>query len=184
MNMKVLIVIGTRPEAIKMAPIVKAMIRRPAAFDCCVCVTAQHRTLLDDVLTVFNIRPDYDLNVMAQGQNPSEVAGRVFVLLDPLIEAERTVFGLGHDGIGGYLLALWGIPQIIVEAVTFHHHPDQCRGESLGTPALVYVANFLAHEESGADDAERQSNCGELLADLGMLERLDAWRDAIRIKKD
>ena len=72
-----------------MAPIVKAMNCRPEAFDCCVCVTAQHRKLLDDVLTVFNIRPDYDLNVMAQGQNPSEVAGRVFVLLDPLIEAER-----------------------------------------------------------------------------------------------
>ncbi len=87
--MKVMIVIGTRPEAIKMAPVVKAMRCRPEVFDCRLCVTAQHRSMLDEVLTVFGLQTDYDLDVMTKGQSPSEVAGRIFLRLDPLIETER-----------------------------------------------------------------------------------------------
>ncbi len=86
--MKVMIVIGTRPEAIKMAPVVKAMRYRPEMFNCRLCATAQHRSMLDEVLTVFGLQTDYDLDVMIKGQSPSEVAGRIFLRLDPLMEKE------------------------------------------------------------------------------------------------
>src|SRR5574343_262168 len=66
--MKILIVFGTRPEAIKMAPLVQAM-RESKAFELRVCVTAQHREMLDQVLKLFDIVPDYDLNLMQPGQN-------------------------------------------------------------------------------------------------------------------
>lgn len=100
------------------------------------------------------------------------------------VEAERTVFGLGHDEIGGYLLSLWGIPQNIVESVAFHHRPEQCRSESLSTPALVYVANVLAHEERGTAGDEQQRLCKELLSDTGALDRLEVWRNIICIEEE
>jgi len=73
---KVLIVFGTRPEAIKMAPVVKAFANSPA-FESKVCVTAQHRDMLDQVLDVFDIQPDYDLNIMKMGQDLFDITGAV-----------------------------------------------------------------------------------------------------------
>jgi UDP-N-acetylglucosamine 2-epimerase (non-hydrolysing) len=69
MRKKVLIVFGTRPEAIKMAPLVKVLTAREKVFDTRVCVTAQHREMLDQVLDLFDIKPDYDLDVMEPGQD-------------------------------------------------------------------------------------------------------------------
>ena len=66
---KVLIVFGTRPEAIKMAPLVKQFELHPEAFETVVAVTGQHREMLDQVLELFDIVPDYDLNIMQQGQD-------------------------------------------------------------------------------------------------------------------
>ncbi len=66
--MKILLVFGTRPEAIKMAPIV-LLLKENALFDVKTCVTAQHRSLLDDVLETFNIVPDFDLNLMKKKQD-------------------------------------------------------------------------------------------------------------------
>ena len=66
---KVLIIFGTRPEAIKMAPLVKEFQKYQDVFETKVCVTAQHREMLDQVLDFFNIIPDYDLNLMKPGQN-------------------------------------------------------------------------------------------------------------------
>lgn len=88
-RMKILVVIGTRPEAIKMAPIVKMLRLRSEVFDSRVCVTAQHRQMLDEVFTVFGIQADYDLDVMVPGQSPSQVCGRVFMQLDPVVEIEQ-----------------------------------------------------------------------------------------------
>ncbi|WP_434641266.1 non-hydrolyzing UDP-N-acetylglucosamine 2-epimerase [Achromobacter piechaudii] len=75
---KVLTVFGTRPEAIKMAPVVKALAVDPA-FDAKVCVTAQHREMLDQVLELFDITPDFDLNLMAPGQDLSDITSKVLV---------------------------------------------------------------------------------------------------------
>ena len=74
---KVMLVFGTRPEAIKMAPLVKEFQKYPDTFQTIVCVTGQHREMLDQVLKIFEIRPDYDLNIMKQGQDLYDVTARV-----------------------------------------------------------------------------------------------------------
>lgn len=74
-----MLVFGTRPEAIKMAPLVKEFQKYPNKFQTIVCVTGQHREMLDQVLHIFEIRPDYDLNIMKQGQDLYDVTARVLV---------------------------------------------------------------------------------------------------------
>ncbi len=76
---KVLLVFGTRPEAIKMAPLVKAFQQHTDAFETKVCVTAQHREMLDQVLEMFEIRPDYDLNIMKAGQDLYDITTNVLL---------------------------------------------------------------------------------------------------------
>ena len=79
MKKKIMLVLGTRPEAIKMAPLVKAFQSYPQDFDTIVCVTGQHREMLDQVLSIFDIRPDYDLNIMKQGQDLYDVTSKVLL---------------------------------------------------------------------------------------------------------
>lgn len=76
-NEKVMLVFGTRPEAIKMAPLVKAFQKESDKFKTIICVTGQHREMLDQVLAIFEIKPDYDLNIMKQGQDLYDVTARV-----------------------------------------------------------------------------------------------------------
>ena len=73
---RIMLVFGTRPEAIKMAPLVKEFQRRADEFVTIVCVTGQHRQMLDQVLRIFDITPDYDLNIMKQGQDLYDVTAR------------------------------------------------------------------------------------------------------------
>ena len=88
----VMLVFGTRPEAIKMAPLVKAFEKHPQDFNTLVCVTGQHREMLDQVLHLFDIAPDYDLNIMKQGQDLYDVTARVLVgMRDVLKEAKPDV---------------------------------------------------------------------------------------------
>lgn len=87
--MKILSIIGTRPEAIKMAPVIKALERQPDRIISRVCASAQHRQLLDQSLAVFGIRPDHDLNIMAANQSPAQAAAAVLRELEPLLAAER-----------------------------------------------------------------------------------------------
>ena len=82
---RILSVFGTRPEAIKMIPIVKALEQDPC-FDSKVCVTGQHREMLDQVLEVFGIRPDFDLDVMEHGQSLSSLTNKILLLLGPVFE--------------------------------------------------------------------------------------------------
>lgn len=76
---KIMLVFGTRPEAIKMAPLVKEFQKHPDKFQTIVCVTGQHRQMLDQVLGLFEITPDYDLNIMKQGQDLYDVTARVLI---------------------------------------------------------------------------------------------------------
>ena len=76
---KVMLVFGTRPEAIKMAPLVKEFQKHPEDFETVVCVTGQHREMLDQVLKIFGIKPDYDLNIMKQGQDLYDVNAKVLL---------------------------------------------------------------------------------------------------------
>ena len=93
--MKVLTVFGTRPEAIKMAPLVHALAKDPD-FDAKVCVTAQHREMLDQVLNLFSIVPDYDLNIMRPGQGLTEITCRILEGLKPILESFRPDVVLVH----------------------------------------------------------------------------------------
>lgn len=83
--MKTLIVFGTRPEAIKMAPLVKQL-QANKAINCSVCVTAQHREMLDQVLEIFQIEPDYDLNIMRAGQDLYDITSQVIVAMRDVID--------------------------------------------------------------------------------------------------
>ncbi len=76
---KILLVFGTRPEAIKMAPLVKELKKHPEDFETLVCVSGQHREMLDQVLDIFDIKPDYDLNIMKQGQDLYDITTRVLL---------------------------------------------------------------------------------------------------------
>jgi UDP-N-acetylglucosamine 2-epimerase (non-hydrolysing) len=86
---KVLSIFGTRPEAIKMAPVAKLLGRRPDQFASVICVTGQHRQMLDQVLSLFDIRPDYDLNIMRPDQTLAQVTAVALTELDQVLRRER-----------------------------------------------------------------------------------------------
>lgn len=92
----ILIVFGTRPEAIKMAPVVKELQRRSQQFKTTVCVTGQHREMLDQVLDIFDIRPDYDLNIMQAGQDLYDISSRILLGMKDVLKAERPDTVLVH----------------------------------------------------------------------------------------
>lgn len=92
----VMLVFGTRPEAIKMAPLVKAFQQQSDKFQTVVCVTGQHREMLDQVLQIFGIKPDYDLNIMKQGQDLYDVTARVLTGMRDVLTATKPDVVLVH----------------------------------------------------------------------------------------
>ena len=92
----VMLVFGTRPEAIKMCPLVKEFQRRPEEFNTVVCVTGQHREMLDQVLQIFDVHPDFDLNIMKQGQDLTDVTARVLTGLRDVFKECRPDVVLVH----------------------------------------------------------------------------------------
>ncbi len=110
-EIKVVCVFGTRPEAIKMAPVVCALRARPEVFTARVCATAQHRDMLDQVLGLFEIVPDIDLNLMQPGQTPSQVAARVLERLEPVLQAERP----------DWILVQGDTTTVMAAAIAAHH---------------------------------------------------------------
>src|SRR5208337_470313 len=86
---KILIVFGTRPEAIKLAPVIKELEKHPAKFSLVVCVTAQHREMLDQVLRVFDIRPSHDLDIMGNNQTLHDITTKGLLGVKKVIEKER-----------------------------------------------------------------------------------------------
>ena len=93
---KVMLVFGTRPEAIKMCPLVKEFQKRSDEFETIVCVTGQHREMLDQVLKIFDVTPDYDLNIMKQGQDLYDVTSRVLTGMRDVFKACRPDVVLVH----------------------------------------------------------------------------------------
>ena len=92
----ILLVFGTRPEAIKMAPLVKEFQKYPETFKTIVCVTGQHREMLDQVLRIFDIQPDYDLNIMKQGQDLYDVTARVLTGMREVLKETQPDIVLVH----------------------------------------------------------------------------------------
>ena len=93
---KIMLVFGTRPEAIKMAPLVKEFRKYPEKFETVVCVTGQHREMLDQVLRLFNIEPDYDLNIMKQGQDLYDVTARILTGMRNILQEVQPDLVLVH----------------------------------------------------------------------------------------
>ncbi|MGM0124368.1 UDP-N-acetylglucosamine 2-epimerase [Enterococcus sp. AZ194] len=105
-KINVLSVFGTRPEAIKMAPLVKAL-TADSRFDAKIAVTAQHREMLDQVMTVFDLVPDYDLNIMKSGQTLTDITSRVLTELKPVLEQGKPDIVLVHgDTTTAYAAAM------------------------------------------------------------------------------
>ena len=93
---KILLVFGTRPEAIKMCPLVKEFQKHPDSFETLVCVTGQHREMLDQVLRIFDVQPDYDLNIMKQGQDLYDVTARVLTGMREVLDKSQPDVVLVH----------------------------------------------------------------------------------------
>lgn len=93
---KIMLIFGTRPEAIKMAPLVKALQARPESFETIVAVTGQHRQMLDQVLNLFDIKPQYDLNIMKQGQDLYDVTSRILLGMRDVLRESRPDVVLVH----------------------------------------------------------------------------------------
>ncbi len=94
-NIKVLSIFGTRPEAIKMVPVIKEL-EQDERFESRVCVTGQHRQMLDQVLQLFNVTPDYDLNIMKQGQDLSDITSAILLGLRPVLAEFKPDYVLVH----------------------------------------------------------------------------------------
>ncbi|HOY44906.1 MAG TPA: UDP-N-acetylglucosamine 2-epimerase (non-hydrolyzing) [bacterium] len=110
--MKILSILGTRPEAIKMAPVIKELEKHPQELKSLICVTGQHRQMLDQVLELFGIHPDIDLNLMQPNQRLAVLTARLFETLDSVIEETRP----------DWILAQGDTTTVFVSAVMAYYH--------------------------------------------------------------
>ena len=153
--LRVLSVFGTRPEAIKMAPVVRALERESGRIVSRVCVTGQHRELLDEVLELFAIDPHYDLDVMSPAQSPTAVAAEVLRRLEPVLAAERPdwvlVQGDTTTAAMGALAAFYGGARVAhVEAGLRSHEPREPFPEELNRRIAGVTADLHFAPTPGA----------------------------------
>jgi UDP-N-acetylglucosamine 2-epimerase (non-hydrolysing) len=135
MTIRVLSVFGTRPEAIKMAPVVRALKAHPDVFESMVCVSAQHREMLDQVLSVFQLKADFDLDLMTPGQSPADVVARLLERMPRLLrEVQPDVLLVQGDTMTTFAAAfaayLERVPTAHVEAGLrtgnkYHPYPEE-----------------------------------------------------------
>ena len=165
---KVMLVFGTRPEAIKMAPLVKKFQEYPNDFETIVCVTGQHREMLDQVLNIFDIKPDYDLNIMKQGQDLYDVTARVLTgMRDVLKEAQPDVVLVHGDTTTSTAAALAAFYQQIpvghVEAGLRTHNiyspwPEEMNRQITGRIATYHFAPTPLSKQNLLTEAVKESN--------------------------
>ena len=167
MAKKVMLVFGTRPEAIKMCPLVKEFQKRSEEFETIVCVTGQHREMLDQVLQIFDVKPDYDLNIMKQGQDLTDVTARVLTGLRDVFKVCRPyvvfVHGDTTTSTASALAAFYAqIPVGHVEAGLRTHNiyspwPEEMNRQITGriatynfSPTLLSEKNLLEEKAHGS----------------------------------
>lgn len=168
MIQKILVCFGTRPEAIKMASLVHSL--RQTHFDVKVCVTAQHREMLDQVLDFFEIVPDYDLDIMKPDQSLNALSGRIFIKIDEVLSAEKPDLVLVHGDTTTSSICAWaafhrGIKTGHVEAGlrTYNKYapfPEELNRQVTGriadyhfAPTQTSQANLLSEHIAGASIA-------------------------------
>lgn len=166
MTKRVLLVFGTRPEAIKMAPLVNALRERRKTFEMLCCVTAQHREMLDEVLKTFSIVPDFDLDLMRAGQDLTEVHSAVLVAMRSVLAEARPDFVLVHGDttttLAAALAAFYaGIPVGHVEAGLRSGRLDAPFPEEMNRRVADMIASyhFAPTEQSKANLL--QEGCAE-----------------------
>ncbi|MDQ0149525.1 non-hydrolyzing UDP-N-acetylglucosamine 2-epimerase [Eubacterium multiforme] len=156
-KIKVLSVFGTRPEGIKMCPLVKAL-EKDDRFESIVCVTAQHREMLDTVLEIFNVKQDYDLNIMAHGQTIVDISNKVLKGVDEVIKEAKPDIVLVHGDtsttLNGALAAFYNkVPVGHVEAGLrtydiYSPFPEEANRKLTGCIATLNFAPTKTNEEN------------------------------------
>ena len=165
MKIKVMTVFGTRPETIKMAPVVKELKRREE-IETIVCVTAQHRQMLDQVLDIFGITPDYDLNIMKAGQTLSDITARVLKGMEEVIkEAEPDIVLVHGDTSTTFSAALAAfynetdVGHVEAGLRTYNKYspfPEELNRQFVGNIADLH----FAPTERSKENLLRESLCG------------------------
>lgn len=190
---KIMLVFGTRPEAIKMCPLVKEFQKYPQDFETIVCVTGQHRQMLDMVLSIFDVHPDYDLNIMQQGQDLYDVTSRVLTgMRDVLKECQPDVVLVHGDTTTSTAAALAAFYQQIpvghVEAGLRTHNiyspwPEEMNRQITGRIANYHFAPTPLSEKNLKEENVQGTICvtGNTVIDalqmvVGRLEEDDALR--------
>ena len=158
MPLKTLFIFGTRPEAVKLAPVVTHLLEQPEHFTPVVCITAQHRQLLDQVMRAFGLVPDHDLNTMGLGQTLFQSTSRILAALEPILEKERpdVVFVQGDTTTTfcGALAGFYaGVPVAHVEAGLRTHDlqqpfPEEANRVLTGRLATLHFAATTQAEEN------------------------------------
>ena len=166
-KIKVMTIFGTRPEAIKMAPLVKELKSRKE-IECIVCVTAQHRQMLDQVLEVFDIKPDYDLDIMSKGQTLSDITSKALKGLDSIIKETKPNIVLVHGDtsttFAGALAAFYNQVDIgHVEAGLrtwnkYSPYPEEMNRQMVGIMADMHFAPTENSKESLLKEGKNQDN--------------------------
>lgn len=163
MKIKVMTIFGTRPEAIKMAPLIKELKSRKE-IECIVCVTAQHREMLDQVLETFHITPDYDLNIMRQGQTLGDVTTRVLNGIEDIIKDTMPNIVLVHGDttttFASALAAFYNqVPVGHVEAGLrtwnkYSPYPEEINRQMVGAIADLHFAPTKASAQNLIDEGK------------------------------
>lgn len=187
---RIMLVFGTRPEAIKMAPLVREFQKYPDKFETIVCVTGQHREMLDQVLHIFDIIPDYDLNIMKQGQDLYDVTVRVLTgIRDVLYEARPDVVLVHGDTTTSTATALAAFYQQVsvghVEAGLRTHNiyspwPEEMNRQLTGRIATYHFAPTLLSKQNLLDEGVRE----ELITVTGNTVIDALYMVVDKIKKD
>lgn len=165
--MKVMLVFGTRPEAIKMAPLVKELQKDPF-FETCVCVTAQHREMLDQVLDLFDIKPDFDLNIMKPGQTLSMITSSVLEGMDKVLTESNPDVVLVHgDTSTSFVAALAAfyhqIPVGHVEAGLRTYNKYSPYPEEINRQLTGRISEYnFAPTKGNADNLEKENASGKV----------------------
>lgn len=166
MKKKIMTIFGTRPEAIKMAPLVKA-IENDNQLEVCVVVTAQHREMLDSVLNTFDIQPDYDLNIMKEGQTLSEITSKAMMELESIIKRINPDMVLVHGDtattFSGSLAAFYNqVPIGHVEAGLrsfdkYSPYPEEMNRQMVGVLSDIHFAPTSNAKKHLLDEGKKET---------------------------
>ena len=182
---KIMLVFGTRPEAVKMCPLVLELRRRSEVFDTIVCVTGQHREMLDSVLQAFDVIPDYDLSIMDSGQTLFDITAKVMAGMRDVLDAERPDVVLVHgDTTTTFAAALScfyiGIPIGHVEAGLRTYNIHSPYPEEFNRQAVDIVAEFsFAPTEVSRDNLLREGKRPKTIFVTGNTA-IDALKTTVR----